>query len=93
MFFALTFRESALIHHRAPGARQLVNMKANGKLILGIGFKISHKKALLIPVDERIKNKKRSLKGQFTKNTFPYGQLNICCVFYTNEMYLKAFDT
>ena len=53
MFFALTFRESALIDHRTPGAGQLVNMKANGKFILGVGLKISHQKALLIPVDER----------------------------------------
>lgn len=45
----LTFRASALIDHRAPGAGQLINVKSNRKFILGIGLQISHQEALLIP--------------------------------------------
>lgn len=48
-----TIRESALIDHRAPGAGQLVEMKANGKFILGVGLQISYQEALLTPADER----------------------------------------
>lgn len=46
----LTFRESSLIHHRAPWAGELVDVEANSKLIFSVGLQISHKEALLIPV-------------------------------------------
>lgn len=53
IFESPTIRESALIDHRAPGAGQLVEMKAYGKFILGVGFQISYQEALLTPADER----------------------------------------
>jgi len=50
---ALTIGESALIDHRAPGAGQLVDVKAKGKFILGVRLQISHQEVLLAPVEER----------------------------------------
>lgn len=50
----LTFREGGLIDHRAPGAGQLINVKANGKFILCVGLQISHQEALLTPAEEYI---------------------------------------
>ncbi len=57
-----TIRESALIHHRAPGAGQLVDVKTNSKFIVGVGLQISHQEVLLTPTEDR-HNKK--LKGLF----------------------------
>ena len=63
----LTIREGALIDHRTPGAGQLVNVEANGKLILGVGLQVSHQEALLIPARE-IHN--RSFKGLVHSKTY-----------------------
>lgn len=49
----LTIGESALINHRAPGAGQLVDVKANGELVLGVWLQVSHQETLFIPVKER----------------------------------------
>lgn len=63
LIFDPTFRESGLIDHRAPGAGQLVEVKANGKFILGVGLQILHQEALLIPGRHN-----RGLKGRLTQN-------------------------
>lgn len=51
MFRVFTFREGALIDHRAPGAGQLVKMEANSKFILGVGLQISHMETLFTPAE------------------------------------------
>lgn len=48
----VTVRKSALIDYRAPGAGQLVDVKANGKLILGVGLQTFHGDALFIPSED-----------------------------------------
>lgn len=50
-FCIFTFREGALIDHRAPGAGQLVKMEANSKFVLGIGLQISHEESLFTPAE------------------------------------------
>ncbi len=98
--FSLTVRESALVDHRAPGAGQLVKVKADGKFILGVGLQISHQEARLTPAEER---RNRGLKGQFTQNILHFlvqrresiikiGSLRLAEVDHSNKMHSIAFD-
>lgn len=57
----VTVSKSALIDHRAPGAGQLVNVKANGKFIFGVGLQIFHHDAPFIPAEDT----EEAVKGQF----------------------------
>lgn len=48
----ITVRKSALIDYGAPGAGELVEVKANGKFVLGVGLQTFHRDALFIPSED-----------------------------------------
>lgn len=48
----VTVRKCALIDYRAPGAGQLLDVKANGKFIFGVGLQTFHRDALFIPSED-----------------------------------------
>lgn len=48
----VTVSKSALIDYRAPGAGELVDVKANGKFVLGVGLQTFHRDALFIPSED-----------------------------------------
>lgn len=48
----VTISKRALIDYGAPGAGQLLNVKANGKFIFGVWLQIFHHDAPFIPAED-----------------------------------------